>query len=73
MYDTANKLLARFKILLVILLVLFFAYSVSNRVAVLLSWDGVWYSFSILTYMLERSDEYLSPDGGANKFTNMSI
>jgi hypothetical protein len=60
---TANELLARLKFLLVKLLVIFFAYRIANRVAVKPFLDGVCYSFSILTYMLVRSDEYLSPDG----------
>ena len=72
MYN-ANELLAILKFLLVTLLVNFFAYRIAKRVGVLPSLGGVWYSFSILTYMLVRSDEYLSPNGGANKFTNMSI
>ncbi len=72
-YYTANELLARHKFLLAKLLVTFFAYRIANRVGVLPSVGGVRYSFSIFTYMLVRSDEYLSPASGANKFTNMSI
>ena len=70
---TANELLARLMFLLAKLLVIFFAYRIANRVRVLPFVSGVMQSFSLLTYMLERSDEYLSPGGGANKFTDMSI
>ncbi len=55
------------------LLVIFFAYRIANRVGVLPFLSGVMQSFSLFTNMLVRSDEYLSPDGDANKFTNMSI
>jgi hypothetical protein len=70
---TANELLARHKFLLAKLLVTFFANRIANRVGVRPFLGGVRYSFSTLTYMLVISDECLSPDLGANKFTNKSI
>ena len=71
--NTANELLARHKFLLAKLLVTFFANRIGNRVGVRPFLSGVRNSFSTPTNMLVRSDECLSPDSGANKFTNMSI
>ena len=47
--NTANELLARLKSLLVMLLVIFFAYRIANRVGVLPFLEGVGCFFSIFT------------------------
>ena len=64
-YDSnTNELLARTKFLLVNWKTYIFAYRIANRVGVLSFLGGVMQSFSLLTYMLVRPDEYFSLDGG---------
>ena len=48
-------------------------YLLANRVKVRASVDGVIDSFSLLTNVLIRSDEYFSLDGATYNFNNMSI